>query len=471
MRGKAALDRPFPTLAVEVEEEIDCLGELNNACVQWSYTPCIVRKDEEVVVSIPELVPGVELPVNNTTWALARRDAAGWTLAQREMKKRARDPSPLGLLNRDRLAMSFNAVDTPEDDRTVGEPTTPQILEFSLDDLSKPPKVRFPKWMRPRTFTDHSRRSLACDSENGELILYQQAGLPGCAFDNTHPLPWVFLDRNGDWSHQGELPLPRLSAWGQPEVAVGYGAVVLKDRAAHYCGQALITEPNPEWRAFKEKHGGNMYHRRSLFYTWTPDITQEPFSGWLEAASCEETAGQTAPMDLCMDDDGDVHLLHLELALEESMRETFFPDAEQSVSLVQTVIRDGEVIRKTTVAAGSEEQGSGVPGWAYFHRTPDARLFVYYGWYRTMYWWDKAGGDPWHGEFSDEPNIIEHRLVELYPDGTMSDPRPIPFEKPLQSFYLPAANTGTAPSGVMDVMGVFDHSTHKVHYGRVRLGP
>ena len=85
------------------------------------------------------------------------------------------------------------------------------------------------------------------------------------------------------------------------------------------------------------------YDFRRLFFTWTPDVTTGKFRDWIEIASRDETAGWLFPADLWVSPGGDVHLLWTERAIDERLRQKFFPEAKQSHALNYAVVRDGKI--------------------------------------------------------------------------------------------------------------------------------
>src|SRR5262249_13885378 len=146
-------------------------------------------------------------------------------------------------------------------------------------------------------------------------------------------------------------------------IRVCYPTVALRDRAVYFCGVSDIVEPNAKWRDFKNQLTGKDwdYDFRRLFFTWTPDISSGKFRDWIEIASRDKTAGLLFPADLWVAPNGDVHLLWTERAIDERLREEFFPDAKQSHSLNYAVVRNGKVVLSRTLVQAGEGLAGEIP--------------------------------------------------------------------------------------------------------------
>ena len=133
----------------------------------------------------------------------------------------------------------------------------------------------------------------------------------------------AFRDSAGKWSAQGQLKWPRDTAHAKPgPIRVCYPNVALRNRAVYFVGVSDVLEPNPAWRKFKRELTGQQwdYDFRRLFYTWTPDITKQPFAEWVEIASRDATGGHVQPGDLWLSPNGDAHLIWSERAIDERLR-------------------------------------------------------------------------------------------------------------------------------------------------------
>jgi hypothetical protein len=282
------------------------------------------------------------------------------------------------------------------------------------------------------------------------LILFQN-------IDYTHA-EWAFLDRNGKWSAQGKLVWPQGKEYPKPEpIRVCYPDVALKDKAVHFCGVSDITEPYPEWRAYKKELTGQEwdYDFRRLFYTWTPDVTKRPFAEWVEVASRDKTCGWISPGDLWVAEDGNVHIVWTERALDERLRAKFFPEAKQSHSLNYAILREGKVQLRRTILSAEEGRSFEVPSAPRFQVTPDNRLFL-------MFYVN--------GKSLEGKSVSENRLLEILAGGEMTAPVRVPFKRPFVSYFTATPRAGSPPSNSIEVMGQCAGSSRIMSYARVKLG-
>jgi hypothetical protein len=311
------------------------------------------------------------------------------------------------------------------------------------------PETLLPQWQGKPDFTEHSYRSFAADGRNRELILFQNIGY-------THA-EWVFRDRAGQWAAQGRLIWPWGAEYEKPQpIRVCYPNVALKDRAVHFCGVSDILEPKRPWREFKKQLTGREwdYDFRRLFYTWTPDIMAGKFADWVEIASREQTAGWIMPGDLWVAPDGTVHILWTERAIDERLREKFFPGAWQSHALNYAQVRTGKVVSRRTLALAEEGGSQEIPGRGRFQVTSDARLFVFF----YVSGRDAAG-----------QAVSENRVLELNRDGTPGAPMRVPLKHPFTEFFTATERGGSPPSNTLELLGHRTGSPLTVSYARIRL--
>lgn len=435
------------TPRVELEEDIySYTNAENGAGPMWcSGSTCIVRSGESVFVSGLETVADAT-PLNNCRWMLFARDAQGWRQVSVDETGLTREPAPLAAFPDGRILLSVN----PSLDPTAyAGPAQPDVLQFDAHAPTAAPISLAPVWQDASKFAEHTYRSFAADGDARELILLQNSGYAHAE--------WTFLDRDGKWSAQGQLKWPWGAEYEEPQpIRVCYPNVALRDRAVHFFGVSDIIEPNSAFRKFKLELTGQEwdYDFRRLFYTWTSDITQEPFAEWVEIASRESTGGRLFPCDLWLAPSGDVHLLWSERAIDPRLRETFFPDAKQSEALNYAVVRQGQVAHRSSILKSTEAAPGIVGSAGRFHVTPDNRLFVVH----------LASGTDAHGS-----RVFENRIVEMMHDGTVGPATRIPLQKPFTSFFTTTVRAGSPQSWTLEMLGPRDGTPTTLSYARVSL--
>lgn len=435
---------PAFSVVVEAEETLYEYEPADNGTnPMWCHgNTCIVRWGDRVLASGQETLTEQE-PYNNTRWMLFERDGEGWDQVLRDELNRTREPSPLGISGDGRLWLSMNPTLTPPG--TFDGPAQPQILQFDADDLKAGQQVLIPLWNGSPMFKSHSYRSFSVDGPRNEMILFQNEG-------DDHVL-WSFRNGNGEWTAAGLLEWPWAEEYEVPvPIRICYPAVQLRNREVHFLGVSDIVEPNNEWKDFKFELTGRKwdYDFRRLFYTCTEDITGEPFRQWLEVASREETAGHIFPCDLWCAEDGRVHILWTERALDERLVEEFFPGEKQNHALNYAVIKNGEVISRKAVMY-SEEGDTLIPGRGRFHVTPLNRLFILYF------------------VQDEEKGAGENRVVEVLDGPEFSWPIKVELREPFSSFFTATVRAGCNPSDIVDILGKDERNM--MRYARVRIVP
>lgn len=435
------------TVQVELEEDVYTYTYADNgAGPMWCFgSTSIVRSGDRVFVSGLETVPDAK-PLNNCRWMLFTRDAGGWRQVSVDKTGLTREPSPMAAFADGRIFLSANPTLDPT---AYSGPAQPEVLQFDAKDPTAEPTTLAPVWKDTPEFTEHSYRSFAADGKAGELMLLQNIGY-------THA-EWSFRDRHGKWSAQGQLEWPWGAEYEEPQpIRVCYPSVAVRDGAVHFFGVSDIVEPNLAFRKFKFELTGRKwdYDFRRLFYTWTSDITQEPFAEWVEIASRESTAGWLRPCDLWLAPNGDVHLLWTERAIDTRLREEFFPDEKQSEALNYAVVRNGQVTHRSSILKTNEGEPGIVGSAGRFHVTPDHRLFVVH----------LASGTD-----KDGSRVHENRIVEMMQDGTIGPTIRIPFQKPFSSYFTTTVRAGSPESWTLEMLGPRDGSPMTLSYARVSL--
>ncbi len=434
---------------VEVEEDVYRYEPADNgAGPLWCQgSTCLVRSGDELFASGLETIKGAK-PLNNCRWMLFHRSEQGWQKTLSDPSGRTREPCPMVAFPDGRFFLSVNPT-LNTDPNTYSGPARPEVLQFAARAASKVERTLLPAWSGTPKFTEHSYRSFAADGPNREMILLQNVGY-------THA-EWSFVDRQGRWSAQGQLKWPWGADYVKPEpIRTCYPNVALRNREVHFCGVSDIIEPNPEWRAFKKQLTGRDwdYDFRRLFYTWSPDITTGKFEPWVEIASREKTCGWINPGDLWIAPNSDVHILWTERALDERLREKFFPSEKQSYALNYAVLRKGQVISRHTLLVAEEGKSNEHPGRGRFQITPDNRLFVFFY---------VSGSD------STGKSISENRLLEILPDGSATNPVRVPLKKPFTDFFTATVRAGSPPAKTLELLGTCQGSNATISYTRIRI--
>jgi hypothetical protein len=437
---------------VEVEEEVYRFEQANNgAGPMWcSGSTSLVRVQDQLFASGLETLTRFR-PLNNCRWMLFERGDAAWKRVQADPAGRTREPSPLaGFANGD-VWLSANPTLTPPE-QTAG-PARPELCRWNSAHAEVPPEIILPGWRDQPQFTEHSYRSLAADGPNNELILFQNIG-----YDLAE---WAFRAADGTWPAQGQLKWPWGAEYDQPQpIRICYPNVMLRNRAVHFCGVSDIVEPYARWREHKRQLTGVEwdYDFRRLFYTWTDDITQQPFAEWVEIASRDKTCGWISPCDLHVAEDGRVHILWSERALDPRLRDSFYPEATQSHALNCAVVERGKVIRRQSLVLAEEGRANEMAGAARFQVAPGNRLFVFY----------YVSGSDAKGQA-----LSENRVLELLPGDMPGDmPRPavrVPLQTPFVAFFTASVRGGSPPSHFIDLLGMQAGQSNTISYARVRL--
>jgi hypothetical protein len=434
---------------VEIEEDVyTYVAPDNGSGPLWCRgSTCIVRAGDRVFVSGTETVEDMP-PLNNVRWTLWTRDDDGWRLVHRDTAELTREPSPLVNLGDGSTLLSANPTLNPPGTEGGG-PAEPRVLRFDASDPGAQPEVLLPEWPGDPAFTEHSYRTFAADAQSHQALLMQNLGY-------THAA-WTRLDSQGEWSAQGELWWPVAGEPGaEYPLRLCYPVVQMVDDAMHFLGISDIIEPNPEWREYKRELTGREwdYDFRRLFYTSCPDLNTGDFSEWLEVASREETCGWITPCDIWVDPAGRAHLLWQERAIDERLRERFFPQAKQRHSLEYAIIESGAVTLRRTLLEGGEGLGGLVPGLARFQVKPKGDLAVFY----------HVGGSDDEGQPLDE-----NRVLILGEGGRTLGMWTLDLEHPFTNFFVASPRTGSPPSNTLDILGTCSGVPATIRYARVAL--
>lgn len=416
------------SLNVRAEETVTtCEPPGNGAGPFWCYgAPLVVRWGDRVFVSAMET--GVDVPpLCNTRWRLfSRRDGGSWELLHVEEDFREREPCPLVGFEDGRLFLSVNPSLRPRGAQY--DLCDSHLLVFDAQQTHTPPHPLRPVWETGARFTDHSYRGVAADARRKELLLLTIDATTGAQY-------WTFYASEGSWAARGRLVFP---------IRACYPQVALRERKAHVLAIGDIVEPVEAWRNLKfEKTGSGWdYVFRRLFYAYSPDLVRCPFGEPLEVETVEETCGHIANLDLWLDPEGSAHLLYLVRTVQyEFLRDRFFPNVPLQTRLVHAVVREGDLVEKTTLLKGGEEASLQIPVYARFHAFEEGNVSVI---------------------VSLRGSVAENGV--LWSDGSFLR---IPLEKPFGTFFTATERGGSLPSRTLDLYGPGDGSA--IRYARVEV--
>jgi hypothetical protein len=439
-----------PRVVVEVEEDVYTVTPANNgAGPMWcSGSTTLVRLGDRVFASGLETLPDAR-PLNNCRWLLFERTPDGWQQVQADPTGRTREPSPLAVFPDGQLFLSANPTRV-EDPTVYSGPSRPELIRFLAKEAGAGFEILPPKWVGTPPFTEHSYRSFAADGPRHELILFQNVGY-------THA-EWTFRDAAGNWRAQGQLTWPWGAEYDRPQpIRICYPNVALQDRAVYFCGVSDIIEPYRAWRDYKRERTGREwdYDFRRLFFSWSPDVTTGEFKDWIEIASRDQTAGWISPGDLWVAPDQTVHLVWTERAIDERLRNRFFPNERQSHQLNYARIRHGQILHRDTLAQADEGVSGEIPAAPRFHALPDGRLLLIY---------HVRGSDP------QGRSLSENRLMELLPEGVGPPPYVrVPLRHPMHTYFTATVRAGSAPSQFIDLLGHGTAANDTLRYARIRV--
>ncbi len=395
----------------------------NGSGPTWCYgAPLVYRDGEQVYASVMETGEGIPR-LCNTRWNLYRNTEGKWARIQAPSEFRHREPCPVGGFPGGPLFLSTNPSTQPPG--TEYGPCDPQLLIFDPFHLEKEGVADHPAWPGPHTFTDHSYRGFAVDSASKEILCLNIDA------ESSQQI-WSFRNTAGQWIKNGAITFP---------VRACYPQVALSHETGHVLAVGDIVEPLAEWQQYKfeqsKQHWDYVFRR--LFYTYTPNITQQDFVAPLEIETLESTAGHISNLDLWIGPDGAAHILYIKNTVQSPvMRDRFFPGLPILRSLDYVVVKDGKVVWREMLAVGGEMSGGINPGYGRFHSTPDGRLWAVFS--GTS---QQAGGN--------NTNLLY--LMPVWPQLVRDNPLTVEWKYPLGCFFTNTERGGSQPSWTLDLFG------------------
>lgn len=411
----------MPAVEVRAEEDVYTFVSPNNGSgPMWSYgCTSIARLGDSVYVSQMETGKNVPL-LCNTRWRLLKREGGKWNLVAEADGYRQREPCSVATTSATELYLYVN--DSTQPPGTKYGNCTPHLVKFMFKDEKFDREDIMPSWVGEPYYTDHSYRGFGADSDAGRLLMLNIDA-------KTSVQNACLLSSAGETLAKGTITFPIRACY--PQVAVRGGAV-------HVLAVGDIVEPVEEWRTYKFEQTKREwdYVFRILYHTSTPDLTTTPFAAPIEVANVDKTAGYIGNQDLWVSPGGEAYIMYTETEVASTlMRDKFFPGKSVVPSLHLAVVKDGAVVSRRVLVAGSETVS---PGCARFHVAQDGTLFA-------VLW--VGGAQP--GNF----------LKRIRPGQEDASVIPIPLKRPLGSFSLASIRAGNRPSNTIDVLGQADDKT------------
>ncbi|GIV16828.1 MAG: hypothetical protein KatS3mg022_2263 [Armatimonadota bacterium] len=417
---------------VIIEETIaTCEPPNNGSGPLWCWgAPLLIRAGDEVYASVMETGAGVP-PLCNTRPRLYRkRRHDGWQMVWAPPAFREREPCPLVTLPQGKLFLSVNASVMPPG--TQYGKCEPRLLEFSRSVLSEP-RDHIPPFPQTATFTDHSYRGIAADSQRGEILLLHIDA-------RTSEYHYALLKSDGQWDAPGILSFP---------IRACYPQVALRNRAAYVLAIGDIVEPVEEWRRYKRERTQREwdYVFRRLFFTWTPNVLSEPFCSPIEVDNVDATGGHIINLDLWLDSRGIAHLLYLRQQTTSLLRDKYFPNLPLRATLQHCTVKEGHIVLRQTLMEGGEGVNAPYPLYARLH-SPDGEQLL------AVYAASRADGTRFNALFPLLPQRGESQTI--------------PLREPFSVFFTACERGGSKPSRTVDLFGIAQEPT-VLRYACVQL--
>jgi hypothetical protein len=420
MRLFAAVALVLPGLghaqSVEVRAEEDVykfVNPNNGSGPLWDYgSTNIARIGDDVYVSQQETGEGVP-PLSNTRWRLLKRGLDGWKMVAEQDQFIQREPCPMGVLGMNLLLSVNNSTQPPG---TKYGNCVPQVTRFNFAETGVERLDFTPVWDKEHYYTDHSYRGFATDPASKQALLLN---IDAKSSEQNACL----LSADGKTLANASVSFPIRSCYPQ---------VALRGNAVHVLAVGDIVEPVEEWKAYKfaQTKATWDYVFRVLYYTSAPDITKSGFCAAVEIANVDKTAGAISNQDLWISPEGAAYIMYTERQVASAlMRDKFFPGRPIVTSLLLAAVKDGSVVSRKVLYAGTDAAQC---GHARFHVAADGTL------YALMVTTGPDGG---------------HKLMQVHPPIETAPLIPIAAKMAMSSYCLANTRSGNAPSNKIDLLG------------------
>lgn len=340
----------------------------NGAGPVWSRgNSPIVRVGDRVFVTNSRVIPD-RARLNRTSLELYEKRGEGdWQLVFYDEGVFQREPCPILYLGGGRLAVTVNPTveHYEKEQESLYVPCTPMVYLFDISDgVKKTDTIRLP-WDNPSyQFMDHSYRSFAVDSENGNLFFTNQyrAGEGG---EHCYSL----LDRNFKPLRSAPLRFPQRSC---------YHNIAMRDGECYVFAIQDIEEPNEEWRRYKYETTGVYwdYDFRKLYLNYSPNLETDGFAPSVLVCDRDATCGWVTNLDCCYDANGDMLLLvSAQNVHAPFMRDRFFPNEPLETVLELYRFSHGQMTGKVILDRSSEEDKESLYG-GFFHTAASGEVYL-----------------------------------------------------------------------------------------------
>jgi hypothetical protein len=173
-------------------------------------------------------------------------------------------------------------------------------------------------------------------------------------------------------------------------------------------------------------------------------LAQQDFAPPIEIANVDKTGGYISNQDLWIGPNGEAYVLYSEREVASALlRDKFLPGKSIISSLYLAVVKDGAVLSRRVLIAGTEAREAGC---ARFHVTKDGTV------YAVLFVTGADGGN---------------KLMQIHPSIENPPLVPIPVTKPIGNFCLANVRAGNEPSNIIDLHGPREGNT--MAYAQIRM--
>jgi len=373
---------------MKIEREVICPSQLTRvgASPWWcSGNTTIVRVGDRVfataMLDVTEMAP-----YNcHLLCIYEKRGDSPWERVFCDDQVWQREPCPLMYLGDNRLAVTINPSvrKYPPGEENKGVPCIPMLYIFDISgevQLVDTICLQFetPSFM----FSDHSYRSCARDTENGNLIFSNQyrdyssfyAREKGMMYSYKRGIfarhCYTVLDKNLRIIRHAKL---------ESKERVCYQTIAMRNGETYLLGRSDEHETNEEYRNYmREVLGYDFdYDMSILELYYSPDIATENLKYAGTVSNKRDTRGWVEALDCCYDTNGDILFLVSEQNVYHTfMHDKFFPDVPLDTVLKVCRYSHAECVEEIIIDRYTEENEIKVVYGGYFHTAADGKIYL-----------------------------------------------------------------------------------------------